>query len=102
MAARRVGGIGRAEARATENRNSYLRAWSELENFRKRSDARLQMARKFAIEPSRRNWSPSGDALGGRDQRRCGDPVPALAGKEPKPPWASLYHRLFDKVGSRS
>ena len=42
--------LAAAEARATENRNSYLRAVAELDNFRKRSEREIENARKFAVE----------------------------------------------------
>ena len=42
--------LAAAEAKATENRNSYLRAVAELDNFRKRSEREIENARKFAIE----------------------------------------------------
>lgn len=42
--------LAAAEAKATENWNSYLRAVAELENYRKRMDRELENARKYAIE----------------------------------------------------
>jgi molecular chaperone GrpE len=42
--------LAAAEAKATENWNSYLRAVAELENYRKRADRELENARKYAIE----------------------------------------------------
>jgi molecular chaperone GrpE len=42
--------LAAAEAKATENWNSYLRAVAELENYRKRMDRELDNARKYAIE----------------------------------------------------
>ena len=39
-----------AEAKASENWNSYLRAVAELENYRKRMERELDNARKYAIE----------------------------------------------------
>ena len=39
-----------AEAKASENWNSYLRAAAELDNYRKRMDRELDNARKYAIE----------------------------------------------------
>ena len=55
--------LAAAEARATENRNSYLRAVAELENFRKRSEREVENARKFAIERFAQELVPVGDAL---------------------------------------
>jgi molecular chaperone GrpE len=42
--------LAAAEAKASENWNSYLRAVAELENYRKRMDRELENARKYAIE----------------------------------------------------
>jgi molecular chaperone GrpE len=42
--------LAAAEAKASENWNSYLRAVAELENYRKRMDRELDNARKYAIE----------------------------------------------------
>ena len=42
--------LAAAEAKATENWNSYLRAVAELDNYRKRMDRELDNARKYAIE----------------------------------------------------
>ena len=55
--------LAAAEARATENRNSYLRAVAELENFRKRSEREIENARKFAIERFAQELVTVGDAL---------------------------------------
>src|SRR5450755_3049414 len=42
--------LAAAEAKASENWNSYLRAVAEMENYRKRMDRELENARKYAIE----------------------------------------------------
>jgi molecular chaperone GrpE len=42
--------LAAAEAKASENWNSYLRAVAELENYRKRMDRELDNTRKYAIE----------------------------------------------------
>ncbi len=42
--------LAAAQAKASENWNSYLRAVAELENYRKRMDRELENARKYAIE----------------------------------------------------
>jgi molecular chaperone GrpE len=42
--------LAAAEAKATENWNSYLRSVAELENYRKRMDRELENARKYAVE----------------------------------------------------
>ena len=55
--------LAEAEARVTENRNSYLRAVAELENFRKRSEREVENARKYAIERFAQELVTVGDAL---------------------------------------
>ncbi len=42
--------LAAAEAKATENWNSYLRAVAEQDNYRKRMERELDNARKYAIE----------------------------------------------------
>ncbi|HEY2779751.1 MAG TPA: nucleotide exchange factor GrpE [Steroidobacteraceae bacterium] len=42
--------LAAAEAKASENWNSYLRAVAELDNYRKRMERELDNARKYAIE----------------------------------------------------
>ncbi|HEV7359223.1 MAG TPA: nucleotide exchange factor GrpE [Steroidobacteraceae bacterium] len=42
--------LAAAEAKASENWNSYLRTAAELDNYRKRMDRELDNARKYAIE----------------------------------------------------
>ncbi|HEX3914817.1 MAG TPA: nucleotide exchange factor GrpE [Steroidobacteraceae bacterium] len=42
--------LAAAEAKATENWNSYLRAVAELDNYRKRMERELDNARKYAVE----------------------------------------------------
>ena len=42
--------LAAAEAKASENWNSYLRAVAELDNYRKRMDRELDNARKYAVE----------------------------------------------------
>ncbi len=55
--------LAAAEARADENRNNYLRAVAEMENFRKRSEREIDNARKFAIERFAQELVTVGDAL---------------------------------------
>jgi len=92
--------LAAAEARATENRNSYLRAVAELENFRKRSEREVENARKFAIERFAQELVTVGDALeaGSMPVRRL--PV-RPCWKEPKPHCGSCT-ALSTRVGSRS
>lgn len=42
--------LAAAQAKASENWNSYLRSVAELENYRKRMDRELENARKYAVE----------------------------------------------------
>ena len=42
--------LAAAQAKASENWNSYLRAVAELDNYRKRMDRELDNARKYAVE----------------------------------------------------
>jgi molecular chaperone GrpE len=42
--------LAAAEAKASENWNSYLRAVAELDNYRKRTERELDGARKYAVE----------------------------------------------------
>ncbi|HEX9404613.1 MAG TPA: nucleotide exchange factor GrpE, partial [Steroidobacteraceae bacterium] len=70
--------LAAAEARATENRNSYLRAVAELENFRKRSEREVENARKFAIERFAQELVTVGDALEAGINAGAATPGPAL------------------------
>jgi molecular chaperone GrpE len=42
--------LGNAEARADEQRNQYLRAVAELENYRKRAQRDVEQAHKYGVE----------------------------------------------------
>jgi molecular chaperone GrpE len=89
--------LAAAEARATENRNSYLRAVAELENFRKRSEREVENARKFAIERFAQELVPVGDALeAGINAGAATSGAALLEGSQ-----ATLrqLHRAFDKGG---
>jgi len=55
--------LAAAVARATENRNSHLRAVAELENYRKRCEREVENARKYAIERFAQELVTVGDAL---------------------------------------
>jgi molecular chaperone GrpE len=91
------GALAAAEAKATENWNSYLRAVAELENFRKRTDRELDNARKYAIERFAQELVTVGDSLEAGIAAGAGNPGPALLqGAE-----ATLkqLHRAFDKAG---
>ena len=55
--------VAAAEAKASDNWNSYLRAVAEMENFRKRADRELENARKYAIERFAQELVTVGDSL---------------------------------------
>jgi molecular chaperone GrpE len=89
--------LAAAEARATENRNNYLRAVAELENFRKRSEREIDNARKFAIERFAQELVTVGDALeAGINAGPANSGAALLEGAQ-----ATLrqLQRAFDKAG---
>jgi molecular chaperone GrpE len=86
-----------AEARATENRNSYLRAVAELDNFRKRSEREIDNARKFAIERFAQELVTVGDALEAGINAGAANPGPALL--EGAQATLRQLHRAFEKGG---
>ena len=55
--------LAAAEAKAQDNRNQYLRAVAELENYRKRTEREIDNARKFAVERFAQDLVNVGDAL---------------------------------------
>jgi len=55
--------LSRAEAAASENRELYLRAAAELENYRKRAGRDLEQARRFALEKFAAELLPVMDSL---------------------------------------
>jgi molecular chaperone GrpE len=89
--------LAAAEARASENRNSYLRAVAELENFRKRSEREIENARKFAIERFAQELVTVGDALEAGINAGSANPGPALL--EGAQATLRQLHRAFDKAG---
>ena len=89
--------LAAAEARATENRNSYLRAVAELDNFRKRSEREIENARKFAIERFAQELVTVGDALEAGISAGAANPGPALL--EGAQATLRQLHRAFDKGG---
>ena len=89
--------LAAAEARATENRNSHLRAVAELENFRKRCDREIENARKFAIERFAQELVTVGDALEAGINAGAATPGPALL--EGAQATLKELHRAFDKAG---
>ena len=89
--------LAAAEAKATENRNNYLRAVAELENFRKRSEREIDNARKFAIERFAQELVTVGDALEAGVNAGSANPGPALL--EGAQATLRQLHRAFDKAG---
>ncbi|MDP9090714.1 MAG: nucleotide exchange factor GrpE [Pseudomonadota bacterium] len=89
--------LAAAEARATESRNSYLRAVAELENFRKRCEREVENARKFAIERFAQELVTVGDALDAGINAGSATDGPALL--EGAKATLRELHRAFDKGG---
>lgn len=89
--------LAAAEAKAAENRNNYLRAVAELDNFRKRSEREVDNARKFAIERFAQELVTVGDALEAGINAGVGNPGPALL--EGAQATLRQLHRAFDKGG---
>ena len=89
--------LAAAEARATENRNSYLRAVAELENFRKRCEREVENARKYAIERFAQELVPVGDALEAGINAGAATSGPALL--EGAQATLRQLYRAFDKGG---
>jgi molecular chaperone GrpE len=89
--------LAAAEAKATENRNGYLRAVAEMDNFRKRSEREIDNARKFAIERFAQELVPVGDALEAGINAGAANPGPALL--EGAQATLRQLYRAFDKGG---
>jgi molecular chaperone GrpE len=89
--------LAAAEAKATENWNSYLRAMAEMENFRKRSDREIDNARKYAIERFAQELVTVGDSLEAGISAGAENPGPALL--EGAQATLKQLHRAFDKAG---
>ncbi len=89
--------LAAAEARATENRNSYLRAVAELDNFRKRSEREIENARKFAVERFAQELVTVGDALEAGISAGSSNPGPVLL--EGAQATLRQLHRAFEKAG---
>jgi molecular chaperone GrpE len=88
--------LAAAEAKAQENRDNYLRAVAELDNYRKRTDREIDNARKFAIERFAQELVTVGDALEAGINAGSTNPAALLKGAE-----ATLkeLHRAFEKAG---
>jgi molecular chaperone GrpE len=92
-----TGGLAAAEARATENRNSHLRAVAELENYRKRCEREVENARKYAIERFAQELVTVGDAL--EAGISAGPATSGAALLEGAQATLRQLHRAFDKGG---
>jgi molecular chaperone GrpE len=92
-----IAALAAAEAKATENWNSYLRAVAEMENFRKRADRELDNARKYAIERFAQELVTVGDSLEAGIQAGAANPGPVLL--EGAEATLKQLHRAFDKAG---
>ncbi|MGC1387062.1 MAG: nucleotide exchange factor GrpE [Steroidobacteraceae bacterium] len=90
--------LSAAEARAVENRNNYLRAVAEMENFRKRTDREIDNARKFAIERFAQELVPVSDALEAGIEAGAANPAGTALLEGAKATLREL-RRAFDKAG---
>jgi molecular chaperone GrpE len=89
--------LAAAEAKATENWNSYLRSVAEMNNLRKRMEREIENARKFAIERFAQELVTVGDALeAGVSAGASASQAALLEGQQ-----ATLQqlYRAFDKGG---
>lgn len=89
--------LAAAEAKATENWNSYLRAVAEMDNYRKRTEREIDNARKFAVERFAQELVTVGDALEAGISAGSANPGPALL--EGAQATLRQLHRAFDKAG---
>ena len=89
--------LAAANARAEEQRNNYLRAVAELDNFRKRAEREVEQARKYAIERFAQELVSVGDALEAGIQAGAANPGPALL--EGAKATLKELHRAFEKAG---
>lgn len=89
--------LAAAEAKATENRNNYLRAVAEMENYRKRIERELENARKYAVERFAQDLVTVGDSLEAGIAAAASNPGPALL--EGAQGTLKQLHSAFDKAG---
>jgi len=89
--------LAAAEAKASENWNSYLRAVAELENYRKRTERELENARKYAVERFAQELVGVGDSLEAGIVAATANPGPALL--EGAQATLKQLQRAFDKAG---
>ena len=91
--------LAAAEARAAENRDSYLRAVAEMDNYRKRTERELENARKFAVERFAQDLVTVGDALEAGINAGVANPGPALL--EGAQATLKQLNRAFEKAGMK-
>jgi molecular chaperone GrpE len=89
--------LAAAEAKATENWNSYLRAVAEMENYRKRSEREIDNARKYAVERFAQELVGVGDSLEAGIDAATSNPGPALL--EGAQATLKQLQRAFEKAG---
>jgi molecular chaperone GrpE len=89
--------LAAAEAKAVENRNSYLRAVAEMENYRKRTERELDNARKYAVERFAQELVGVGDSLEAGIVAAATNPGPALL--EGAKATLKQLQQAFDKAG---
>ncbi len=89
--------LAAAEAKAQENRNSYLRAIAEFDNFRKRMERELENARKYAVERFAQDLVTVGDALEAGISAGVDGPGAALV--EGAQATLRQLQRAFEKAG---
>jgi molecular chaperone GrpE len=89
--------LAAAEAKASENWNSYLRAVAELDNYRKRTDRELENARKYAVERFAQELVGVVDSLEAGIAAATANPGPALL--EGAQATLKQLQRAFDKAG---
>jgi molecular chaperone GrpE len=89
--------LAAAEAKASENWNSYLRAVAELENYRKRTARELDNARKYAVERFAQDLVSVGDSLEAGIVAAPANPGPALL--EGAKATLKQLQRAFDTAG---
>jgi molecular chaperone GrpE len=89
--------LASAEAKATENWNSYLRAVAELDNFRKRTEREIDNARKYAVERFAQELVSVGDSLEAGINAAAQNPGPALL--EGAQGTLKQLYRAFEKAG---
>jgi molecular chaperone GrpE len=89
--------LAAAEAKASENWNSYLRAVAEMDNYRKRTEREIDNARKYAVERIAQELVSVADSLEAGIVAATTNPGPALL--EGAQGTLKQLQRAFDKAG---